>query len=96
MLVNYRCAAHAVTSINDKYGYYRSIVYNSKKTGKISFRTELPTKNEWPLDVYVKVTLHNHEDLTRFTDIVLDAFDSLRGEFGEKEVRSPSSIVLLR
>jgi hypothetical protein len=96
MIIKYRCAAHHVTSINDKYGYYKSIEYKHKKRGWIQFETENLNDKEWPLRVYVAFDVSNHEDLTRITDAILDVFDSTRGEFGEHEVRSPSSIILLK
>lgn len=100
MKVHYREHAHAVTT-NDRYGYYRQIEYNSRRCGQVLLETKMPphhpqddSKMLWPLTFYMKMTVHNHEDLTKLTDRILQAVDELRGEFGEDEGVSPSSYKL--
>jgi hypothetical protein len=95
--VHYREHEHAVTT-NDRYGYYRQIEYNSVRCGQVVLETRMPPhkpqdskKFLWPLTLYLKVVVHNHEDLTRITDMLLESVDSMRGEYGEFEATSPSS-----
>lgn len=97
MKIHYREHEHAVTT-NDRYGYYRQLEYNSIRCGQVLIETKAPSappndakKQTWPITLYFKMTIHNHEDLTRMTDRLLQAVDELRGEFGEYEVVSPSS-----
>jgi hypothetical protein len=91
MKIHYREHAHAVTT-NDRYGYYRQIEYNSPKSGTVVLETKKPEGEAlWPVTLYMKVTVHNHEDLTYLTDMILNIVDEARGEFGENEARSPSS-----
>ena len=90
MKIHYRELAHSIAG-QGKYGYYESITYVCGKRNEIlRARTQLSGK-EWPLQLVVMVPINNHQDLERFTDAVLDAFDNLNGEHGEKELISPSA-----
>lgn len=96
MKIHYREHSHAVT-MNDRYGYYQTLQYQSIHNGPVNIQTLMPPAPStamWPVTLRIELTIHNHEDLTRMTDHILDAVDSLRGEFGEKEAISPSSLML--
>lgn len=90
-VLEYRSIAHAVAG-KGRYGYYKSLEYTTDRGDEALLKT-VTGEQFWPLRLVVQVHIFNHEDLDKFTKGVLDLYEQLRGERGENELRSPSSIV---
>lgn len=89
--VQYRSMEHAVAG-KGRWGYYKRIEYQANRGDELMLTTNEGTA-PWPLRLVIQAHIFNHEDLDRFTSGVMALYEELRGEQGENEVRSPSSVV---
>lgn len=89
--IEYRSMAHAVAG-KGRWGYYKRIEYRAERGDEMLISTEVGPA-PWPLRIMVQAHIFNHEDLDRFTTGVMALYEELRGEHGENEMRSPSSVI---
>lgn len=89
--VHYRKFEDAVAGKN-RYGYFESLLYiQPKRQENIRMETSISPLKPWPLQLTISLPLHNHEDMEKIVDGILDLFDSLRGEYGGEEKISSSN-----